>query len=88
MLWKCRAGNALLFSFDNFYWAEIDNAHDNNLLKSHYLSRAANSLFPQAPGSAFSNFLFYLFSSYCLALNGCALWKLSLNTLKRLGGNA
>ena len=56
---------------------------DDILLKSRYLSRAANSLF-----STFSKIgpipLTYLFSSYCLALYGCELWNLSSPGLRGL----
>ena len=56
---------------------------DDILLKTRYMSRAANSLF-----ASFGNIgpvpLTYLFQSYCLVLYGCALWKLSCRSLKTL----
>ena len=53
------------------------------LLKSRYLSRAANSLFSTFPKVGPIP-LSYLFSSYCLALYGCELWNLSSPGLKAI----
>ena len=53
------------------------------VLKSRYLSRAANSLFSTFPKIGPVP-LTYLFSSYCLALYGCELWNLSSPGLRSL----
>ena len=57
--------------------------YGGHLLKTRFLTRAANSLFAtfNDVGPAM---LFYLFQSHCLALYGCVLWKLSSDSLRVL----
>ena len=59
------------------------NDDDDILLKSRHLSRAANCLFTTFSFLSPSP-LSYLFSSFCLSLYGCVLWKLSSPALRGL----